>query len=223
MVYDGNIAKKAPIAAIFVFAALFHLAAAASRFPDLAALLPPGLAEALIPLFFALLMCQGLLVARHEGDVQKLSWVAKASFALAFVYLSLLVLQTWDISIGPVDPSPPEEWPLGQRGMWFGVMSVGMFFPNYLAAAAILIPALRVITAPFRALPLLPAMLLLTAVGAGLGYGAMLLLSSGEVAGQISAVQEVISEDPGTAIGVIFAMVWVPILFGWLKDRKGSG
>ena len=77
----------------------------------------------------------------------------KLSFTFAFTYLAVVVLQTWALSIGPIDPSPPAEWALGQRAMWFGTMSVGMFFPNYLATTAILIPVLRAITAPFRRLP----------------------------------------------------------------------
>jgi len=220
------------LAPLFCLTALIHLTAVCSRFSPAAGFLPAGFAEAILMAHLPLLLVEGYFEGRiNYGKALKdfPLWMrinsrpVKWSFTLAFTYLAIVVLQTWDISIGPVDPSPPESWPLVQRALWFGVMSLGMFFPNYLAASSILIPVLRVITAPFRYLPLLVAMLLLTAIGGALGYGATLLLASSKIATQIEAIQSAVTESPGTAIGVALALVWIPIFFGWIKDRKSSG
>ncbi len=220
------------MAPLFCVTTLIHLAAVTSRFSLAAAALPVGFAEAILLAHLPLLLVEGFFEGRLDyGSASKGMplWMrinsrpVKWSFTLAFTYLAIVVLQTWDISIGPVDPTPPESWPLIQRALWFGGMSLVMFFPNYLATSAILIPALRLITAPFRYLPLLAAMLLLTAIGGALGYGAILLLASSKISTQIEAIQSAVTESPGTAIGVALAMVWIPIFFGWIKDRKGAG
>lgn len=224
--------KPGAMAPLFCLTALIHLAAVASRFSLVAAALPAGLAEGILLAHLPLLLVEGFFEGRIDyGKALKdfplwmriSSRPVKWSFTLAFTYLAIVVLQTWDISIGPVDPTPPESWPLVQRAMWFGGMSLVMFFPNYLATSSILIPALRLITAPFRYLPLPVAMVLLTLIGGAMGYGATLLLASSDISDQIEAIQTAITADPGTAIGVTLALVWIPIFFGWIKERKSSG
>ncbi|MCB9624793.1 MAG: hypothetical protein H6723_15885 [Sandaracinus sp.] len=37
----------------------------------------------------------------------------KLSFTFAFTYLAIVLLQTWDVEIGPVDPTPRPSGPWG--------------------------------------------------------------------------------------------------------------
>ena len=111
----GGLAPKT-LAPFFVLAALFHLGCIATRFDGVAGRLPPGVAAGLLLATFPLLFVEGYFESRlNYGD--KLSslplWMqidskpVKATFTFAFTYLSIVLLQTFDISIGPIDPSPP--------------------------------------------------------------------------------------------------------------------
>ena len=82
----------------------------------------------------------------------------------------MVVLQTWDIRIDHIDPTPPPEWPLAQRGEFFAIMSLGMFFPNDLAATGFLVPALRKLGELRHGLPALAAILVMGLLGTGVGY-----------------------------------------------------
>jgi hypothetical protein len=221
--------KPGAMAPLFAVTSLLHGAALASRFGEVAELLPAGVAGAVLLAHFPLLLIEGFFEGRLDYGKSRKDmplWMrinskpVKISFTLAFTYLAVVVLQTWDISIGPVDPSPPAAWPLSQRAMWFGIMSVGMFFPNYLATTALLIPALRAISAPLRALPAPVAFPILVVVGGGLGYGALVLLSSADLGDEIGSIQETIQQRPALAIGVTLALVLVPILVGALRGKS---
>lgn len=216
------------MAPLFAVTALLHAAALASRFGDIAELLPDGVAGAVFLAHLPLLLIEGFFEGQLDYGEEREGmplWMrinsrpVKISFTLAFTYLAVVILQTWDISIGPVDPSPPAEWPLSQRGMWFAIMSVGMFFPNYLATTTLLIPVLRVISKPLRPLPAAVALPILAAVGSGLGYGALTLLSSADLGDGIDAVQQTIQQRPLLAVGVIVGLVLIPILVGALRNR----
>jgi hypothetical protein len=209
------------LAPLFCVTALLHLGALLSRFSEAARLLPAGAAEAVLLAHAPLLLLEGYLEGQLDYGETRAGmplWMritsrpVKLSFTFAFTYLAVVVLQTWDISIGPIDPSPPAAWPLQQRAFWFGVMSVGMFFPNYLAATAILIPLLRVLTAPLRRLPRGVALPLLAVLGAALGVGLVFLVGSSLVGGQIGAVQQAIKARPALAIGITLGLVLVPVV-----------
>ncbi len=93
----------------------------------------------------------------------------KLAFTFGFMYLSCVALQTLHFSIGPIDPTPPLAFPPAQRALWFAMFSAGMFFPFYLAAAGLLIPVLRFVTAPFRALPAMLGGVLALVLGGVIG------------------------------------------------------
>jgi hypothetical protein len=219
------------LAPLFAVTTLLHLAALLSRFGEVARLLPPGVAEAVLLAHVPLLLLEGYLegLLDYGGREGMPLWMrirsrpVKLSFTFAFTYLGVVVLQTWDISIGPLDPSPPPGWPLGQRAMWFGIMSVGMFFPNYLATCGILIPVLRAITAPFRRLPRKIGLPLLGVVGVALGVGVVFLLGSSLLGGTINSVQQAIKERPALAIGVTLGMVFIPILIDMIRGDGDDG
>lgn len=216
------------LAPLFYVTALLHLAALLSRFSEAARLLPAGAAEAVLLAHAPLLLLEGYLEGQLDyGEARRgmplwmriTSRPVKLSFTFAFTYLAVVVLQTWDLSIGPIDPSPPAEWALGQRAMWFGIMSVGMFFPNYLAATAILIPVLRTLTAPVRRLPRAAALPLLALLGTAIGVGLVFLLGSSLVGGQINAVQQAIEARPALAIGITLGLVLIPVVIELVRGE----
>jgi len=222
-------ARPAQLAPFFALTAILHGLALASRFSEVAVRLPAGLAEAILFAQLPLLLVEGLLEGGLDygrqtsglpGWMRIRSLPVKVSFTLAFSYLAVVVLQTWQLSIGPIDPSPPASWPLEQRAFWFGVMTVGMFFVNYLATASLLIPVLRFLTAPFRRLPRALALPLVAILGTGLGYGVVLLLGSDTLGSRIASLRSAIEARPGLAIGISLGLVLVPVLFELLRGEK---
>jgi len=215
------------LAPLFSLLAVFHLLAIATRFDFVARFVPEVVASAILMAHFPILLVAGFFEGRidyGESTVDLPLWMrikskpVRVAFTLAFTYLGIVVLQIWDISIGPLDPSPPAEWPLGQRAMWFGIMSVGMFFPNYLATTSLLIPVLRAVTKPFKRVPAVIALGILSVLGTGLGFGVVLLLANQTVGGAIDLVQSVL-EAPAIAIGLAFGMVWIPIIWGIVTGK----
>lgn len=222
----GALSPRA-LAPFFSLLALFHFLAIATRFDFVALFVPDVVASAILLAHFPLLLVAGWFEGRIDyGDtiadfplwMRIRSRPVRMAFTFAFTYLAIVILQTWDIGIGPIDPTPPTEWPLGQRAMWFAMMSCGMFFPNYLATASLLIPVLRAVTKPFHRLPAVVALALLSIAGTALGFGVVAVLSNQPVAGSIGMVQAAM-EAPAIAIGVTFAMVWVPILWGLVTGK----
>jgi hypothetical protein len=232
MADDSRTLEPRRLAPLFIVTTLLHLAALLSRFGEVAKLLPPGVAEAVLLAHVPLLLLEGYLeglLDYGESGVDLPLWMSiksrpvKLSFTFAFTYLGVVVLQTWNISIGPLNPSPPPEWPLGQRAMWFGIMSVGMFFPNYLATCGILIPILRKITSPFRHLPRKVGLPLLGVLGVALGIGIVFLLGSSLLGGKINSVQQAIKSRPALAIGVTLGMILIPIVIDMVRGDDDEG
>jgi hypothetical protein len=144
----------------------------------------------------------------------------KLAFTFGFIYLlTCVALQTWHVSIGPIDPSPPAAFAPAQRAAWFGMFTVGMFFPFYLAASGVLIPVLRAITAPLRALPGLLGALLALALGGALGVVVFAAVTSTKLGTFIAGIQATIANDPAILLGVTLAGVFVPMLLGLVLGR----
>lgn len=222
--------RPAALAPLFVITALFHLVAVATRFPELAAMLPPALAPAILLVTFPLLMIEGYAEGRIDyggSSVELPLWMriqsrpVRWSFTFAFTYLGVVALQTWQLSIGPLDPTPPAGAPLTTRLQLFAMMTVVMAFPNYLAACSVFIPALRIVTAPFRRLPTLVSLVLLPLVGLALGQG--LLYALGELGGAtlFADVQRALKEDPVLTVAALVGSMLLPSLLTMLP-RKAS-
>jgi hypothetical protein len=217
------------LAPLFILTALLHAASVATRFDVVLAELPAGLASAIIFAQLPLLLVEGYFEGRLDYGPNQIGpvWMriksqpVKVAFTFAFVFLVIVVLQTWSISIGPIDPTPPKEWAVEQRAGWFAMFTVGMFFPNYLAASSTLIPALRVITAPLRKLPTAVAVIIASVVGLGAGWGLVEVLGSADL-GKGATAWKALKENPTTALPVALAIVWVPILLGMVLSRKKS-
>ncbi|NOY91305.1 MAG: hypothetical protein GXP55_08850 [Deltaproteobacteria bacterium] len=216
------------LAPFFVLTALFHAICLVTRFDDVARVLPVGVGAGLLLATFPLLFIEGYFESRLDyGDASTSLplWMriksrpVKLSFTFAFTYLAVVVLQTWDISIGPIDPTPPPEWPLAQRAQFFAMMSAGMFFPNYLAATSFLVPALRTLGTVAQRLPAFVAIFVLGLLGMGAGYGVVQAFASASIGSGIESANSMLSaitERPAVAIGLAFAGVFVPMIFGAL-------
>lgn len=233
--------KPSTLAPFFALTALFHAASVASRFDVVAAEIPASVTAAILFAQLPLLLVEGYFEGRLDyGEGSGLSktggsgaepptWMriksqpVKVAFTFGFLFLVTVVMQTWNVSLGPIDPTPPKEWPVAQRAGWFAMFTAGMFFPNYLAAASSLIPALRTITAPLRRLPTIVAVILASVVGVAAGYGAVLAFGNAKVGDKISAAQALwqsLQENPTIALPLALAITWVPILFGLVIDRR---
>ena len=218
------------LAPFFVLTALFHAASVASRFDVVAEQLPPPVTAAILFAQLPLLLVEGYFEGRLDyGEGVGPTWMriksqpVKVAFTFAFLYLVILVMQTWSISLGPIDPTPPKAWPEAQRAGWFAMFTAGMFFPNYLAASSSLIPVLRTITAPLRMIPTIVAVAVASLVGVGAGYGAVIAFGSAKLGERIGAAQSLwqsLQDDPTIALPLALAMTWVPILFGLVIDRR---
>jgi hypothetical protein len=210
------------LAPYFLLAALIHMVAVATRFDVVAKKLPEAVAPALMVVQFPLLMLSGFFEGRLQYDHNMSSdfplWMrirskpVKLAFTFAFIYIALIPLQTWNISIGPLDPTPPESFPTQQRAMWFAMFTAGMFFPFYLAATSLLVPVLRTVTAPLHYLPALVGGLIAIAVGAGLGLLVFAASSSTAVGELIKDVKAAIQDDPVIGLLVILNTLVVPLL-----------
>lgn len=216
------------MAPFFWITGLFHLAAVISRFPDLALLLPAGLSTAILVAHLPLILVEGYFEGRLDYGpkvVQLPLWMridsraVKLTFTFAFVYLCVVVFQTWDINLGPVDFSPPAEWPLAQRAGWFALFTVGFAFPNYLAAMGFFLPALRVITAPLRSLPALISVLLLVAFGGAVAWFGLEHVPFPEISAHVAAWKARFEADPYLSTLIT---VGVPLIFGALAAIFGK-
>jgi hypothetical protein len=217
--------KPSTLAPLFVLTALFHAASVASRFDLVAAELPSYFATTVLFAQLPLLLIEGYFEGMLDyGPGVGPTWMriksrpVKFSFTFAFLYLVIVVMQTWNISLGPIDPTPPKEWPETTRSLWFAGFSAGMFFPNYVAASGSLIPALRFITAPLRKLPSVVSVIIASVIGVGAGWGATQLLASSDL-GSAASTWKTLKESSTYALPIALAVVWIPILFGLVLSR----
>jgi len=209
---------------------VFHAFSVASRFDVVAAQIPDSVSAAIMFAQLPVLLVEGYFEGRLDyGEGVGPTWMriksqpVKIAFTFAFLYLVTVIMQTWNISLGPIDPTPPKEWPTAQRAGWFAMFTAGMFFPNYLAAAASLIPALRTITAPLRKLPAIVALAIASIVGVGAGYALVVAIGNATLGSKIGSAQamwQALQENPKIALPLALAMTWIPILFGLVIDRK---
>ena len=152
------------------------------------------------------------------------SFPVKFAFTFAFIYLTCVMLQTWDLSIGPFDPTPPAEWPLAQRAMWFTMFTGGGFFIYYMVAASLLIPVMRIIVRPLHLLPTVAAALMALVLGAAAGLGVLALVTSASIDRFAQAIGTAYDENPLFIIGYTLASVVAPAILGArLGSRRSKG
>lgn len=213
----------------FLFAAFIHLVAIATRFDTLAAKLPDVVAPIVMATQFPLLVLSGYFEARldygdHLPGLPK--WMAirskpvKLALTFGFIYLALIPLQTWDLSIGPLDPTPPEAFPQAQRAMWFAMFSVGMFFPFYMAATSLLVPVLRVIAFPMKRLPLALGAALALTIGFAIGTFVLALCTEQAAGDFIRAVIAHYKANPVLGIAISVVTTGVPLVIGLVRGKS---
>lgn len=221
--------EPAALAPYFVLAGLIHAAAVATRFDVLAAKLPDGAPLAILLTQVPLLFLSGYFEGRLDHGEQRKGqplWMridsrpVKLAFTFGFMYLVVVVAQTWDVRIGPIDPTPPLSFPTAQRVMWFAMFTLGFAMLFFMAAASLLIPVLRVLTSPLRLLPAFVGALFAVVIGSGLGVVVLAALQSTQIATYIKAIKATIKADPALLVGVTLAVVFVPLLVGAMLARK---
>lgn len=211
----------------FVFFSLVGLGCLAIRFDALAERIPDPLPALALGAQGPLLLVAGLLESRMphaDGDGVGPLWMqiedrwVRRGFTLSFTFLSVVLLQTLDVSIGPVDPTPPESFPLPQRAMWFGMFSVGMGFVNYMAAVELFVPPLRAIGRPLRGQNLAWTLPLFGLIGAALSLGLFALFRVEAVREGLAALQAWL-DQPQYALALILG----PVLVATLKRSASPG
>lgn len=219
----------AALAPYFLLAALIHLGAVATRFDTLAAKLPDVVAPAVMIVQFPLLLLSGYFESRldyGEGLAELPLWMriksrpVKLAITFGMIFICLIPLQTWNVSIGPLDPTPPTTFPEQTRAMWFGIFTVGMFFPFYLAATGLLIPILRVITTPLRALPPIVAVILALVVGTALGMLIVAAASNTALGAFIADIRDRYRANPALGIAISLGLMALPAVIGLIRGRR---
>jgi hypothetical protein len=219
---------------LFALIALVFAAGVVSCFDVVAAVVPPAVHAGLLVAAFPLILITGYFESRIDhGDAgtnfplwmrirsRSLKW----ALTLGFTYLVIVLVQTLDWELGPIDPSPPLEWPPAARAAWFGGFSFGMFFANYLTTTSFLVPVLRALAWPARLLPTVLAVLLMTALGLGLGYGALQLVAAADApaADNLVARARSLFADPTVGVLVTVALSTLLAILGALlgsRDRR---
>jgi len=217
------------LAPLFLVVALINAAAVATRFDLLAAKLPAGaplgVMLAVVPLlvlagFFEGKLDYGETLAELPLWMRIKSVPVKLAFTFGFMYLTCVALQTFDINIGPLDPTPPASFPPEKRAMWFAIFTGGMFFPFYLAATSILIPGLRGLTLPLRKLPSAAGGLIALLAGAGIGVLVLAAVTSSAVGEFLRGISATYKAHPATGVGISLAATLVPLAIGLVRERE---
>jgi hypothetical protein len=144
----------------------------------------------------------------------------KIALTLGFIYLALVPLQTWNVSIGPLDPTPPETFPQAQRAMWFAMFSVGMFFPFYLAATGLLLPILRFLSWPLQRLPTVAGALLALVFGFGIGALVLALTTAKGLGDFIRDVMAQYRANPALGIAVSLVLMFGPMVIALVRGKE---
>ena len=219
------------VAPYFLVVAIIHAAAVATRFDQIAAVLPGGVATAMMVAQFPLLLLSGYFEGRLDYGPQSAAlplWMrirsipVKLAFTFGFMFVATVVLQTLHVSIGPIDPTPPVELSPDKRAMWFAIFTAGMFFPFYLAATGLLVPVLRVVTAPARAFAPAIGGVVALALGGAIGAVVLALATRTSVPAFVAAAKAGIAMNPPLALALVVATTLGPLSIGLVRG-KNSG
>jgi len=216
----------------FTLMTLLHGAAVLSRFDQFQAALPPVVHAALLCGQLPLILLEAYFIDRllvAESGPKLPVWMRipagpiRSALALALTYLGLFTLQTWEISLGGVDPTPPAIWPLAQRLAWFSGFALIVTFPAYLAATTTLLPVLRVLLRPLRALPAALAVLVAIGLGGGAGLLALALVDvrEGAMFAALVDIKAAVTAEPLGALLITFAGPAIGGVFGLVRDALG--
>lgn len=220
------------LVSFFALTALLHAAAVLSRFDQFRDALPPVVHGALLCSQLPLLLLEAYFVDRMlaAADGPELpTWMripagpVRWSLALALTYLALFTLQTWELTLANIDPTPPEVWPPMQRLAWFSGFALILTFPAYLAATTTLLPVLRALLRPLRALPAALAVIVAIGLGGGAGLLALALVDvrEGATFAALVEIKAAVTADPLGALLITFAGPAIGGVFGLVRDAIG--
>lgn len=158
-----------------------------SRFPPIAAALPPGVEPAAFALAGFALGAVGAAEARLERGTVGPLWMrvprpVNLALALALSFCTTAIAQELGVSLGPVDPTFPADAPFETNALWFFMFTVGFAGIGSFSAASVFLPVLNPLGRMLRDLPLAAAVGILGAVGAVAGLGFRAVLASPAVA-----------------------------------------
>jgi hypothetical protein len=206
----------------FALTGAFHLASILSAFPAFTAKLPAALPAIILWAHFPILFFGGYLQGRTETGEDKgsalplwmrLDGVARFSFALAVSYLFIIIIKTYQISLGPVDPLSAPGKELKDQLQWYAIWSIGSVMLLAMGPAATLVAGLQVITYPARKLPALIAIPLVFAAGIGAGFGALKVIASSQVSGVVHSAYDINERFAETSAGMISVLAAVTFLY----------
>jgi len=220
------------LAPLFIVTAFIHALALITRFDAVATLLPSWapwvILFAQFPVFFVAAFFEskldyGEVLASLPLWMRINSIPVKISFTLAFTYIAVVILQTWNYKIGPIDPNPPASWDVATRARYFAIMTIGMFFPNYLATTSLIIPPMRVFIRLYNRIPIFIGLLISLVVGTTAGVGAVIALQSKNTANAITALkstQNLFTSNWIIVLVMTFGSILIPLVVGSMLSKK---
>ncbi len=138
----------------------------------------------------------------------------RAAFTFSLTYLCVVSIQVLDIELGPVDPTPPAEWPDAQRAAWFAMFTFGFAGITYMTLVGAVVPVLRFLLRPLRWTSLWITVPIVALLGAGIVSLVMWICSWPAVIDRLSYAGEKLEEPP-----ILVAVLLVPIFLEMLFAR----
>jgi ABC-type antimicrobial peptide transport system permease subunit len=83
-----------------------------------------------------------------------------------------------------------------------------------------LIPILRALTRPLRAVPLVAGAITALILGGAIGIGVFALVTKTQLAAFVDHIQDTIHASPGLAVGVTLGLTLIPMLVGVVLERE---
>lgn len=196
----------------------------AARFPPIAALLPGAASYGIFAMAGFAIGGAAAAEARFvRGSVGPL-WMRvatgpKLALALGLSFVTTVIAQTLEISLGPVDPTFPASAPMTTNMMWFFVFTIGFAGIGMMSAPSVMLPVLHPIAKALRAAPLPVAVLVLGGVLAGAGIGFSIALGLPVVADLVGRAKAWCDANDKIVAGVTLALTVGPAL---LPSRSKS-
>jgi len=197
---------------------LVLLAAIVSRFPGFAGALPEWVSTAFIAIVGGLLLVIGLVErTTPRGTVgpiwMRLPRLLGLNLAAGFSFFTTLFTQTLGLSLGPVDPTLTNA-PPASAALWFFVFTIGFLGIGMMSAPGLMVPLLRVLTAPLSKLTSPIGFVAAFGVGALFALALVVGASSGPVAELIARVRAFFDANTQLATLVLVALAVAPQLLG---------
>lgn len=210
--------SQAAATAVSLLCAVLVVACIAARFPPFAAALPGFVADSAFALVgFALGAAAAAETHFTRGSVgpmwMRVAAAPRLAFALGVSFVTTVLAQTLQISLGPVDPTFPAGASAGINTLWFFVFTLGFTGLGMMSASGLVMPVLQPPARLFRRLPLLPAVGIVGGMFAGAGVAFRVALGLPIVVEWVSAAREWCNANEGLVSGVMLGVTLLPVVF----------